>query len=175
MVRTGGGDVVTTAKAPEFIRTERRRTPAGCGLIEIAALWPKRDENLGTLIRTADAIGGCLVAPHSSDGVRAVKIGNTIGLHNSPIHWVGDPLGWLEWQTAPVVAVELAHGAVPLADVEPVTEPTILLLGHEVNGIPKDVWQFVDRVVEIPMQGVGNSLNVAVAGSLVAYKLAGLS
>jgi len=30
-------------------------------------------------------------------------------------------------------------------------------------------------VIEIPMMGVGTSLNVAVAGSLVLYKLAGLS
>ena len=32
----------------------------------------------------------------------------------------------------------------------------------------------LDRVVEIPMVGTGHSLNVAVAGSLVLYKLAGL-
>jgi hypothetical protein len=33
----------------------------------------------------------------------------------------------------------------------------------------------VDECVEIPMVGCGASLNVAVAGSLVAYRLAGLS
>ena len=32
-----------------------------------------------------------------------------------------------------------------------------------------------DDVVQIPMVGIGMSLNVAVAGSLVAYRLAGLS
>ena len=32
----------------------------------------------------------------------------------------------------------------------------------------------MDTVVEIPMVGRGHSLNVAVAGSLVLYKLAGL-
>lgn len=162
-------------KTSDFLRTERLRTPSGCGLIEIAPLWPKRGENLGTLVRTADAIGGCLVVPHDPDAAKAVKCGNTIGVHNSRIHWIKDPVGWLAWQTARIVAVELAHGATPLADVDPVTEPTILLLGHEVNGIPKDAWRFVDEAVEIPMLGVGNSLNVAVAGSLVAYKLAGLS
>jgi tRNA C32,U32 (ribose-2'-O)-methylase TrmJ len=54
-------------------------------------------------------------------------------------------------------------------------ERTIVLLGHEGRGIPPDVLECVDTCVEIPMRGVGHSLNVAVAGSLVAYRLAGLA
>jgi len=53
--------------------------------------------------------------------------------------------------------------------------PTVVLLGHEHNGVPDDVWDLLDAVIEIPMLGAGLSLNVAVAGSLVLYKLAGLS
>jgi len=48
-------------------------------------------------------------------------------------------------------------------------------LGHEHHGIPEEVWGLLDEVVEIPMVGRGASLNVAVAGSLVLYKVAGLS
>jgi tRNA (guanosine-2'-O-)-methyltransferase len=51
----------------------------------------------------------------------------------------------------------------------------VLLLGHERHGVPEEVWPHVDDVVEIPMVGQGASLNVAVAGSLVLYRLAGLS
>lgn len=50
-----------------------------------------------------------------------------------------------------------------------------LLLGHEHNGVPDDVLSEVDECIEIPMVGWGASLNVAVAGSLLAYRLAGLS
>jgi len=50
-----------------------------------------------------------------------------------------------------------------------------VLLGHEHHGIPDDVWSDIDEVVEIPMIGQGASLNVAVAGSLVLYRLAGLA
>ena len=53
--------------------------------------------------------------------------------------------------------------------------PTVLLLGHEHGGVPDEVLAIVDECVEIPMIGWGASLNVAVAGSLVAYRLAGLS
>lgn len=51
----------------------------------------------------------------------------------------------------------------------------MVLLGHEHAGVPLDVWDLIDEVVEIPMVGQGASLNVAVAGSLVLYRLAGLS
>ena len=50
-----------------------------------------------------------------------------------------------------------------------------MLLGHERHGIPDEAWPLLDEVVEIPMIGQGASLNVAVAGSLVLYRLAGLA
>ena len=59
--------------------------------------------------------------------------------------------------------------------LQPAVEPTVLLLGHEHQGVPDDVLETVDQCVEIPMVGAGASLNVAVAGSLVVYRLAGLS
>ena len=49
-----------------------------------------------------------------------------------------------------------------------------MVLGHEATGIPAEALDLLDAVVEIPMVGTGLSLNVAVAGSLVLYKLAGL-
>ena len=51
----------------------------------------------------------------------------------------------------------------------------MVLLGHEHDGVPDDVLAEVDECVEIPMVGVGASLDVAVAGSLVLYRLAGLA
>jgi tRNA (guanosine-2'-O-)-methyltransferase len=50
-----------------------------------------------------------------------------------------------------------------------------VLLGHEWHGIPDDQVETADMCIEIPMIGRGASLNVAVAGSLVLYRLAGLA
>jgi tRNA (guanosine-2'-O-)-methyltransferase len=47
------------------------------------------------------------------------------------------------------------------------------VLGHEQTGIPAEALDLLDAAVEIPMIGTGASLNVAVAGSLVLYRLAG--
>jgi tRNA (guanosine-2'-O-)-methyltransferase len=78
--------------------------------------------NLGTLLRTCDAVGACLAVP--------------------PFPWVDEAL---------------ARGNTLR---RPRREPQALDLIH--------------YAVEIPMVGTGHSLNVAVAGSLVLYKLAGL-
>lgn len=50
-----------------------------------------------------------------------------------------------------------------------------MVLGHERFGLPDEAWPLLDEVVGIPMVGRGASLNVAVAGSLVLYRLSGLS
>jgi tRNA (guanosine-2'-O-)-methyltransferase len=94
------------------------------------------------------------------------------------IHWLnGSKRGWIETERARgavIVAVELADDATPLVALETARCRTVLLLGHEFHGVPDEVWPLIDDVVEIPMVGAGASLNVAVAGSLVLYRLAGL-
>jgi tRNA (guanosine-2'-O-)-methyltransferase len=44
----------------------------------------------------------------------------------------------------------------------------------EATGIPPEALDLLDDAVAIPMTGTGSSLDVAVAGSLVLYRLAGL-
>jgi tRNA (guanosine-2'-O-)-methyltransferase len=94
------------------------------------------------------------------------------------VHGVGrDQLGWLDRQRAAgaaIVAVELAEEAVRLGDLPAARRRTIVLLGNEGTGTPAEALDLADTVVEIPMVGTGTTLNVAVAGSLVLYRLAGL-
>jgi tRNA (guanosine-2'-O-)-methyltransferase len=74
-----------------------------------------------------------------------------------------------------VLGVELVEGAITLASLAPARDRTVVVLGHERGGISEEAWGLLDDVVEIPMVGAGASLNVAVAGSLVLYRLAGLA
>jgi tRNA (guanosine-2'-O-)-methyltransferase len=73
-----------------------------------------------------------------------------------------------------IVGVELADEAVRLAELPLASRRTVVVMGHESIGIPPEALDLLDTVVEIPMLGSGHSLNVAVAGSLVLYKIAGL-
>ncbi len=131
------------------------------------------------MLRTCDAIGACLAVPRTRHYLDALKIGDTLGRRRPCIHWVTPSKEtWIAAQREAgkrIVAVELADGATALSRLQPARTPTVLLLGHEHNGVPDHVLAHVDECVEIPMLGVGASLNVAVAGSLVAYRLAGLS
>jgi tRNA (guanosine-2'-O-)-methyltransferase len=118
-----------------------------------------------------------MAVPETDHYRRALKTGDT--LTSRPcLHWVDSKLGWIErnqQRGALVIGVELNEDSIALAQVRQATSRSIILLGNERSGIPAEAWPFLDRFVEIPMMGVGTSLNVAVAGSLVLYKLAGLS
>jgi tRNA G18 (ribose-2'-O)-methylase SpoU len=167
----------TWVRTRNELRAQRRRRPHSCWNHLLAApLWPKYDVNLGTLLRTCDAVGACLVVPRRHWIDAALAKGNTLQ-HPSCVHRVARPLDWLAAQRAggtAVVGVELADDAVRLADLPAARKRTIVVLGNESDGIPPEALPLLDTVVEIPMVGTGYSLNVAVAGSLVLYKLAGL-
>jgi len=140
-------------------------------------LWPLHGVNLGTLLRTCDAVGACLAVPPFDWVDEALRRGNTLR-RPSCVHRVGNPTRWLADERAAgssIVGIELADAAIRLADLPTARRRTIAVLGHEATGIPPEALDLLDAVVEIPMLGTGMSLNVAVAGSLVLYKLAGLT
>jgi tRNA G18 (ribose-2'-O)-methylase SpoU len=134
--------------------------------------------NLGTLLRTCDAVGACLAVPRLPWIPQALGRGNTLR-RRTCVHWVsGDGARWLqrqrEWGSV-IIGVELTDESIRLADLPAARTRTIMVLGHERTGIPPEGLAELDLAVEIPMVGHGASLNVAVAGSLVLYRLAGLS
>lgn len=166
---------MTVLKTTDQLRMVRRRTPTRRIPVTVAALWPKKGTNLGTMLRTVDAVGAHLVIPSTAEARKALRHGNTIGMHDTLWDTTDlDPIEWLTQYKGHKVAVELAWVSKPIADLAPWTGPTALVLGHESLGVPDAALALCDEVVEIPMSGVGNSLNVAVAGSLALYKLAGL-
>ena len=169
--------VAPCKKTSEDLRAERRHRLHGCwGHLVAAPLWAAYGTNLGTLLRTCDAVGACIAVPHTPRFRQALRQGNTLRLR-SCVHWADRPLRWLEREReagSVLLGVELAEGAVRLADLAPARRRTVVVLGNEHDGVPEDAWELLDQVVEIPMVGAGTSLNVAVAGSLVLYKLAGL-
>ena len=162
------------------LRQTRRPRQHGCwDHLIVAPLWVAYTANLGTLLRTCDAVGACIAVPDTAYYRQALDHGDTLGPRVWPhVHWVGrDKDGWVEsmqsdrWR---IVAVELAEDATPLPRLQPARERTVVLLGHERAGVPEQWVDAADICVEIPMVGHGASLNVAVAGSLVLYRLAGL-
>ncbi len=164
---------------PVDLRRVRRRHQHGCwDHLIVAPLWVSYQANLGTLLRTCDAVGACMAVPDTGHYRTALAHGATLP-RRPHIHWIDrSKLAWVRRERARgslVLAVELAEDAVPLSRLNPARQTTVILLGHEHDGVPEEAWPLIDEVVEIPMVGRGASLNVAVAGSLVLYRLAGLA
>jgi tRNA G18 (ribose-2'-O)-methylase SpoU len=167
-------------KTGRDVRQARRTRGHRCwGHLVIAPLWVAYQANLGTLLRTCDATGACLAVPDTPHYREALTIGDSRQLaRRCCIHWIDTGKDrWIRrqreagWQ---IIAVELAEDAVALPRLEAAAGPTVILLGHETQGVPAEHVAAADLCVEIPMVGIGASLNVAVAGSLVLYRLAGL-
>jgi tRNA G18 (ribose-2'-O)-methylase SpoU len=69
-----------------------------------------------------------------------------------------------------IAAVELATNSVrPEAFVPKF--PVCLVLGGEFDGVSQDVVDLADAVIEIPMRGMANSINVSTAAAIVLYEL----
>ncbi len=99
------------------LREQRRRRQHGCwdNLI-VAPLWVAYEANLGTLLRTCDAVGACMAVPSTDHYHRALDRGDTLP-RRPHVHWVRrSKMSWIREQreTSRIVAVELADNATPL-------------------------------------------------------------
>ncbi len=74
----------------------------------------------------------------------------------------------LERLPRPFIALETAQGATPIGEFD-FPESFTLLLGNEEYGLSSDVFHSADHVVEIPLLGVKNSINVSAAFSIAAF------
>ena len=70
-----------------------------------------------------------------------------------------------------IVAVEQVHGSVPYTRPGIYQPPLALILGHERAGVAPSALKAADVCVEVPVFGMANSLNVAMACTLVGYEI----
>lgn len=69
-----------------------------------------------------------------------------------------------------IVVLEQTDGSMPYGDA-PYRFPLTLVIGHERLGVDDGILALADAVVDIPMEGMGNSHNVAVATAIVLAHL----
>ena len=78
---------------------------------------------------------------------------------------------WLSTNDLPLLALEQDDRSHDLSDYVPPAR-LALLLGEEVHGIPADVLDRCQAILEIPMSGEKESFNVSVAAGIALYALA---
>ena len=131
--------------------------------------------NLGTLLRTGDAVGAggviliddCVDA-FSVETVRA-SMGALFTQRIAAARW-GDFIGWLRGGTGLLVGTSLAPGTVDYRDPD-YPAPTFILVGNEARGLPEEYEAVCDVRVRMPMLGKADSLNAAVAAAVMAYRV----
>lgn len=147
--------------------------------IWLAAQALRDPGNLGTMLRTCDAVGaGGLVLiddcadPFSAEAVRA-SMGAVFTVGLAQARWE-EFLPWLRGGAGQLVAASLRE-AVPYRGA-PYAAPCFILVGNESQGLPEEYELACDLRVTMPMKGRADSLNAAVAGAVLAYEvLAGLA
>jgi TrmH family RNA methyltransferase len=130
--------------------------------------------NLGTIIRTAEAVGasGIAITSNTVDPFNAKAIRASMGsILRLPVVHIGDVKAFIKkckqkgFQTAATVLTgEKTHFDIDL------TKPTVVILGQEGAGLPQDIMADIDLNVRIPMAETIDSLNVATAAAVILYE-----
>ena len=151
--------------------TDLDRTTSGIWLVAERLRDPG---NLGTILRTGDAVGaggliliGECVDPFSVEAVRA-SMGALFTIPVVRTEWTPF-LDWLRAGPGQLVGLSLDTNT----DYRAATYagPTFLLTGNEAHGMPEDYAEACDLLVKIPMLGKADSLNAAIATAVMAYEV----
>ena len=157
------------------------RIETGDDFLGVALDRPASPGNIGSIIRSADALGahGVIVTGHAADvyDPRCVRA-STGSLFALPVVRVPghrEVAAWVAAQRARGCPIVLAatdeRGDKDVFDFD-FTQPTLLLAGNEGAGLSAAWRELSDVVVSIPMTGAASSLNVASATTAVLYEAA---
>jgi len=130
--------------------------------------------NLGTILRTGDAVGaGGLILvdecvdPFSVEAVRAT-MGALFTQRIATARWP-EFVTWLRSGPGQLVGTSLK--ATQDYQTPRYVPPTFILVGNEAQGLPADYEGECDLLVKMPMLGRADSLNAAVATAVMAYEV----
>ena len=131
--------------------------------------------NLGTLIRTCDAVGGdgVILTGRSTDPYHPVAVRGSLGaIFSRRIVRASqtEVARWLPRSGCTVVGTSL-DGSKDYREADYATRPVVIMGGNERAGISKEQIALCDELVRIPMTGYVESLNLSVATALVLYEV----
>lgn len=175
--KTDTSELLAVVRMPEESFT---RIPVHPGLLAVVMDRPGNPGNLGTLIRSGDALGatGLVITGHAVDLYDPATITASRGsLFALPVVQAASHADVLQWVATVRQQLGTCHlvGTDERADVDlaahDFTLPTVLVLGNETHGLSHAYRDACDAVVRIPMSGSASSLNVSVAGSIAIYEV----
>jgi tRNA G18 (ribose-2'-O)-methylase SpoU len=136
--------------------------------------------NVGSIFRTSDGAGVKKIFLTGQTGYppREEISKTALGAEECvPWEYYIDPVDCvkkLKKKGIRIVALEVAKNSIDYKKYKP-SYPICLVVGHEISGVSEDLLSFCDDVIEIPMRGKKESLNVSVAFGIGIYSLASYS
>lgn len=137
--------------------------------------------NVGAIFRTADAVGidqifliGTTPCPMDKFKKENTKITKTALGAEKTVAWqyfktLTPVLNKFKKEGVKIIALEQAENSVDYKKVK-LPKAWSLVVGEETKGLPKTVLKKCDQIVEIPMHGQKESLNVSVATGVVLFE-----
>ena len=173
---------ITRRDNPQMVvgvmRQSWKRAPSNVN--DKSAVWIALDRvrdpgNLGTIIRTADSAGaeGIILVGETTDPFSLEATRASMGsIFNVPLVRM-DEDEFLKWRISwngMVVGTHL-EGATDFRTIDYQSEPILLLMGNEQQGLPDDLAATCDKLALIPMHGAADSLNLAIATGVMLFHM----
>lgn len=154
--------------------TDLERIDRSAAPLWIVAQSLRDPGNLGTILRTGDAVGaGGLILidecvdPFSVEAVRAT-MGALFTQQIATADWESF-ISWLRAGEGELIGTSL--NASQDYQQPRYSKPAFILVGNEAQGLPAAYETECDTLVKIPMLGKADSLNAAVATAVMAYEI----
>jgi 23S rRNA (guanosine2251-2'-O)-methyltransferase len=168
-------EAATYPYASLFDFVERARQPEPPALILILD-YLQDPQNLGTLVRTAEAAGvdGVVIPQHRAAGVTPAAVNASAGatehLAIAEAPNLARAIKELKAAGLWVIGLEKVDGA-PLHVDADLTGPIALVIGGEGRGMSRLTRESCDVLIQLPTLGKVNSLNAAAAGSIALFEI----
>ena len=176
-------DLAEKDNPPGILAVVQQNNPSLAQLSARSAPWlvalvsPQDPGNIGTILRTIDAVGadGLLLLESSADpyhpsAVRASM--GTIFWHPVVMAQFAEFAAWAAREGYWIYGSS-AHAAHDYREIERYLSPRILLMGSERQGLTSDQVAVCHELLSLPMKGHATSLNLAVATGVLLYHILG--
>jgi tRNA G18 (ribose-2'-O)-methylase SpoU len=156
---------------PEEVH-DKERNPVYVLIDNVRSLY-----NVGSIFRTSDGalIQKLILCGYTPHPPRHEIEKTALGATNSvPWEYFKNPIEVIKRlrdEGIKIIALEHTDSSIPYYELKPSNFPACLVVGNEIKGIQDEILQYTDIAIEIPMFGVKQSLNVAVAYGIALYDI----
>ncbi len=160
--------------------SERRAKPDSVGLLPRSPVYVLLDNirslyNVGSIFRTADGamVSGLYLCGYTPHPPRREIEKTALGATSTvPWEYNRDPvpvINSLKSRGICICALEHTDRSIPYTSLSPGNFPLCLVVGNEISGVSPAVLAQADIAIEIPMYGIKQSLNAAVAFGIAVF------